>query len=304
MFKIRLSQLLLTLALFSLLLAAPLWATEEYAESTGRDCAVCHIDPSGGGELTASGHAYESFLHGPDAAEPAAGFSLFKLIIGYLHVLFGTFWFGTILYVHLVLRPAYASRGLPRSEVKLGLASMVIMGVTGAILTFYRVPSLEVLTGTRFGILLSIKIGLYLLMVSTGLFAVFFIGPRMRKKKAALAAKTEGDLTLTELAQCDGQEGRPAYIAFRGAIYDVGQSRLWKNGNHLNRHPAGVDLTEVLSQAPHGEDKVMAMPRVGTLLADKEPGLTPPQKIFYFMAYTNLVLVLLIVLVLALWKWL
>ena len=304
MFNSLHGKLLLILSLFSLLLAAPLWATDEYAESTGRDCAVCHIDPSGGGELTTAGHAYASFLQGTDTAEPGADFSLFKLIVGYLHVLFGIFWFGTILYIHLVLKPAYASRGLPRSEVKLGLASMVIMGVTGAILTFYRVPSLEVLTDTRFGILLSIKIGLYLLMVSTGLFAVFFVGPRMRRKKAALTAKQEGDLTPSELAQCDGQEGRPAYIAFRGAIYDVGQSRLWKNGNHLNRHPAGVDLTDVLSQAPHGEDKVMAMPRVGTLLADKELGLTPPQKVFYFMAYTNLGLVLLIVLVLALWKWL
>jgi len=304
MFNSRPGTLLLILSLLSLLLAAPLWATEDYAESTDRDCAVCHVDPSGGGDLTTAGHTYASFLQRTDTAGPDAGFSLFKLIIGYLHVLFGIFWFGTILYIHLILKPAYASRGLPRSEVKLGLASMVIMGVTGTILTFYRVPSLEVLTDTRFGILLSIKIGLYLLMVSTGLFAVFFIGPRMRRKKAALTAKQEGDLTPSELAQCDGQEGRPAYIAFRGAIYDVGQSRLWKNGNHLNRHPAGVDLTEVLSQAPHGEDKVMAMPRVGSLLADKEPGLTPPQKVFYFMAYTNLGLVLLIVLVLALWKWL
>ena len=304
MFNSSSCKLLLILSFFILLLAAPLWATDEYAESTDRDCIVCHIDPSGGGELTPAGDAYASFLQGTDAVDAGAGFSLFKLVIGYLHVLFGVFWFGTILYVHLVLRPAYASRGLPRSEVKLGLASMVIMGVTGAILTFYRVPSLDVLTDTRFGLLLSIKICLYLMMVSTGLFAVFFIGPRMRKKKAAFSAKKEGDLTLSELGQCDGQEGRPAYIAFRGAIYDVSQSRLWKNGNHLNRHPAGVDLTEILSQAPHGEDKVMAMPRVGSLLADKEPGLTPPQKIFYFMAYTNLVFVLLIILVLALWKWL
>ena len=114
----------------------------------------------------------------------------------------------------------------------------------------------------------------------------------------------EGDLSLAELGQYDGQEERPAYIAFRGAIYDVSDSKLWKNGNHMGRHPSGVDLTEVLSQAPHGDDKVMAMPRVGNLLEEKEPILTPPQKLFYFMAYTNLGLVLLIVLVLALWKWL
>ena len=304
MHSIRLPRLLMVLLILSLFFVTPLCATEEYAESTGRDCAACHIDTAGGGELTAAGQGYETFLIEPGSVDKAESFSLLRLLVGYLHILFGIFWFGTILYIHLILKPAYASRGLPRSEVKLGLASMVIMAITGAILTAYRVPSLEFLITTRFGILLLIKIGLFLLMVSTGLFAVFLIGPRMRRKRAEISAKQEGDLTLAELSQCDGQEGRPAFIAFRGAIYDVSQSRLWKNGNHLNRHPAGNDLTEVLSQAPHGEDKVMTMPRVGTLLKEKEPGLTPPQKVFYFMAYANLGLVLLIALVLALWKWL
>jgi predicted heme/steroid binding protein len=300
----RLTRLLVVISIVCLLFTAPIYATEEYSESTGRDCAACHVDPAGGGELSEAGQGYEAFLIVSDSAAEGGGFSLFKLLVGYLHILFGIFWFGTILYIHLVLKPTYASRGLPRSEVKLGLASMVIMAVTGAILTAYRVPSLEFLTTTRFGILLSIKIGLFLLMVSTGLFAVFVIGPRMRSKKAALSVKKEGDLSLAELGQYDGQEGRPAYIAFRGTIYDVSESRLWKNGNHMGRHPSGVDLTEVLSQAPHGDDKVMAMPRVGNLLEEKEPTLSPPQKLFYFMAYANLVLVLLIVLVLALWKWL
>ena len=304
MLSCRLTRLLIVVSIVSLFSAAPLYATEEYSESTGRDCAACHIDPAGGGELTEAGQGYETFLMVPDSAAEDDGFSLFKLLVGYLHILFGIFWFGTILYVHLVLKPAYASRGLPRSEVKLGLASMVVMAVTGAILTAYRVPSLELLVTTRFGILLSIKIGLFLLMVSTGLFAVFVIGPRMRKKKAEFSVKKEGDLSLAELGQYDGQEGRPAYIAFRGTIYDVSESKLWKNGNHMGRHPSGIDLTEVLSQAPHGDDKVMAMSRVGNLLEQEEPSLTPPQKLFYFMAYTNLGLVLLIVLVLALWKWL
>ena len=304
MINTRLTKLLIIISIISLFIAAPLCATEEYSESTGRDCTACHIDPAGGGELTEAGQGYETFLMEPGPTAESDGFSLFKLLVGYLHILFGIFWFGTILYVHLVLKPAYASRGLPRSEVKLGLASMVVMAVTGAILTAYRVPSLEFLTTTRFGILLSIKIGLFMLMVNTGLFAVFVIGPRMRRKKAELSVKKEGDLSLAELGQYDGQEGRPAYIAFRGTIYDISESRLWKNGNHMGRHPSGVDLTEILSQAPHGDDKVMAMPRVGNLLEEKESTLSPPQKVFYFMAYTNLVLVLLIVLVLALWKWL
>lgn len=45
-----------------------------------------------------------------------------RLLIGSLHTLFGVFWFGTILYVDLILKLGYASRGLPRGEVKLGLS--------------------------------------------------------------------------------------------------------------------------------------------------------------------------------------
>ena len=32
-----------------------LLATEEYAEKTGKECASCHVDPSGGYELTEEG---------------------------------------------------------------------------------------------------------------------------------------------------------------------------------------------------------------------------------------------------------
>ena len=30
-------------------------ATEEYATKTGQSCDACHVDPAGGGELTAQG---------------------------------------------------------------------------------------------------------------------------------------------------------------------------------------------------------------------------------------------------------
>jgi len=58
----------------------------------------------------------------------------------------------------------YAIRGLPKGEVRIGRASMVVMVVTGLILIYYRVPSLDVLTHTRFGILLLVKLGLFLLL--------------------------------------------------------------------------------------------------------------------------------------------
>ena len=302
-------KILLFLLLFSFVLVGNLSATEEYATTTGQDCAVCHLDPSGGGELTTAGGGFALSLATAGStvaavAQKSSASRWLQLLVGYLHILFGFFWFGTILYVHLILKPGYASRGLPRGEVKLGLLSMVIMAVTGAILFAYRVPSLELLVSTRFGILLSIKIGLFLLMVCTAMFAVFFLGPRLRSKQAAVTATESGNLSLAELAGYDGKEGRPAYFAYRGEIYDASNSRLWKDGTHMGRHQAGCDLTEMLSQAPHDEKKVFGLPKVGQLRSAEAPDMTPPQKLFYAMAYMNLGIVLLIIFVLACWKWL
>lgn len=298
-----------TLLLVICLWGGQLYATEEYAELTARDCAACHLDPAGGGELTSAGEGYAAFIAAEDSTTVATaqGFSFDKglrLLVGYLHILFGFFWFGTILYVHLILKPGYASRGLPRGEVKLGLASMVIMGVTGAILFVYRVPDPTILFETKFGILLLLKIILYLIMVCSALFAVFILGPKLRSKRATVAQAEIDELTLEALLQFDGKDGRAAYFAYGGEVFDATNSPLWKNGSHMGRHQAGGDLTDVLSQAPHGEKQVMALPKVGKMAPAETNRMTPPQKLFYAMAYMNLGFVLLIILILTFWKWL
>lgn len=312
MIKIGLKNLRFTAflvgAVILLLSASNLFATEELAEDTDRECVFCHLDPSGGGELTTAGEGYAIFLGGEEPTtetdvEKSGAPGFFRFIVGYLHILFGFFWFGTILYVHLILKPAYASRGLPRGEVKLGLFSIVVMGVTGAILFSYRVPDPSILLTTRFGILLLVKIALYLIMVCSALFAVFFLGPRLRRKRVKEGTTDGGAMTLEQLTQFDGKEGRKAYFAYQGEIFDATDSPLWKNGTHMGRHQAGCDLTEVLSQAPHGEDKIMEMKKVGALTVEGAQGMSPPQKIFYTMAYMNLGFVLLIILILACWRW-
>ncbi|HER63154.1 MAG TPA: cytochrome b5, partial [Desulfobacteraceae bacterium] len=40
------------------------------------------------------------------------------------------------------------------------------------------------------------------------------------------------------LAEFDGRDGRPTYIARDGAVYDVSESKLWRNGEHMKRHQA------------------------------------------------------------------
>lgn len=72
-----------------------------------------------------------------------------------------------------------------------------------------------------------------------------------------------------ELKEYDGKDGRPAYIAYKGNIYDVTDSKLWKNGSHINRHFAGEDLTDQMSVAPHGDDFMSRYEIVGTLEAEE-----------------------------------
>ncbi len=74
------------------------------------------------------------------------------------------------------------------------------------------------------------------------------------------------EFTRKQLSRFDGKEGRPAYIAYRGKLYDVTESFLWMRGGHQALHQAGEDLTEVLDTAPHGEDLLERVPVIGKLI--------------------------------------
>jgi predicted heme/steroid binding protein/uncharacterized membrane protein len=289
-----------------LLFAAPsAIASVEYARQTGKACEVCHVDPSGGGALTVEGEAFRDDLRVKGLYKPlTTAQHVIRLIVGYLHTMTAIIWFGAILYVHILLKPAYAARGLPRGELMVGWSSIIIMAVTGTMLTIARVPSVHVLYTTRFGVLLLVKITLFLVMASTAAVTTFVIGPKLRKKRALALTEGKQDLTPGELAQFDGKDGRPAYVAYGGSIYDVTGGKFWKDGSHMKKHPAGMDLTDALRQAPHGEEKIKAMPLVGKLVVRAGKPVRPThQKVFYFFAYMNLALVFLIVFVISLWRW-
>lgn len=82
-------------------------------------------------------------------------------------------------------------------------------------------------------------------------------------------AGASGELTMTqeELARFDGLEGRRAYIAVDGVIYDVTDIPQWKDGLHQGRYQAGRDYSEeIRSQAPHGTGMLSRATRVGRLI--------------------------------------
>ncbi|MFK7797563.1 MAG: cytochrome b5 domain-containing protein [Aureispira sp.] len=70
--------------------------------------------------------------------------------------------------------------------------------------------------------------------------------------------------TRSQLALHNGQDKATIYVAFQGQVYDVTQSRLWRNGKHY-QHWAGQDLTAELAEAPHNEQVFERFDCVGEL---------------------------------------
>ncbi len=72
--------------------------------------------------------------------------------------------------------------------------------------------------------------------------------------------------TTGQLALRNGQDKPEIWVAYKGLIYDVTESRLWRKGQHYE-HWAGQDLSEELSEAPHNASVFKRVKAVGVLKA-------------------------------------
>jgi predicted heme/steroid binding protein len=72
---------------------------------------------------------------------------------------------------------------------------------------------------------------------------------------------------LEELKKYDGRNRRPAYIAYKGKVYDVTESFLWVGGDHQGQHKAGKDITNEMKYAPHGEEMLERVKMIGVLVS-------------------------------------
>jgi len=295
------------LALFFTVTAPPtVSATPEYSARSGQSCKTCHRGEGSGGPLSETGLEFAASGY---VWPPTGGYRVLgplrksvRFVVGYLHILAAFLWFGTILYVHILLRPAYASKGLPKGEVRLGLASMVTVGATGVLLMMSRIKGFSVLVTSPWGLTLLLKIFLYLVMVGSGMFVVRVIGPRLGRSAPRATFPQNGVFGPESLAPFDGQEGRPAYVAFQGKVFDVTDLKLWKGGVHM-KHRAGSDMSEAIRKAPHGEEKLDAVKTVGSFDPSLPAEKTLEQRVFYTIAYMNLGLVFAVLLVIAWWRW-
>jgi predicted heme/steroid binding protein len=73
-------------------------------------------------------------------------------------------------------------------------------------------------------------------------------------------------ITAKELEEYTGKNGKPAYVAHKGKVYDLSQSGLWSDGQHMGMHQAGKDITEELELAPHGEELLERVKLIGLLI--------------------------------------
>lgn len=71
--------------------------------------------------------------------------------------------------------------------------------------------------------------------------------------------------TRSQLALRNGQDKPEIWVCYKGFIYEVTASRLWRNGKHYE-HWAGQDLTDELRDAPH-TDKVFDKFKIVGVLA-------------------------------------
>ena len=70
--------------------------------------------------------------------------------------------------------------------------------------------------------------------------------------------------TISQLALRNGSDKPEIWCAFNGLIYDVSQSKLWRNGKHYE-HWAGQDLTDEMKDAPHTQHVFEKFDIVGRL---------------------------------------
>lgn len=72
-------------------------------------------------------------------------------------------------------------------------------------------------------------------------------------------------LTVEELSKYNGLNKKPAYIGYKGKVYDV--TKVFQNGEHAGVK-AGTDITDILSKGPHQEDIFTNFPVVGNLVKE------------------------------------
>lgn len=72
------------------------------------------------------------------------------------------------------------------------------------------------------------------------------------------------EFTLAQLAQYNGANGNPSYVAISGIVYDVSNFLSWSGGYHFGVS-AGTDATENFSTCHRASNIIGKLPKVGVV---------------------------------------
>jgi putative copper resistance protein D len=123
---------------------------------------------------------------------------IFHLTADALHLIAAAAWVGALVPLALVLRPALGSGvpalGIARSATvrfsTLGVLSVTVLGLTGAINSWVLAGSVRALTATDYGHLLLVKVALFLVMLSVAAINRLRLTPNLLQQGDAASAWT------------------------------------------------------------------------------------------------------------------
>ena len=216
---------------------------------------------------------------------------LVRDLLLWFHLVGVVAWLGAIIFVHVIQTPRVAGRGIPRHYLQLAWPSIGAIAVSGTLLTLNDITSFSQLTDSRWGVLLLVKVFIFLVLVSVAALATFVLSPRLRRQADTA---DDGFTTVHERAKTAGL----VTVSYEGVVYDLSASRIWRTGRHGRRHDAWTDLSGQIAEAPHGPEVLERFP----VLHGAVQQVFPVQRVFVVFAYGNLALVLLVLLVVAFWR--
>ncbi|MFW5986547.1 MAG: cytochrome b5 domain-containing protein [Halanaerobiales bacterium] len=95
------------------------------------------------------------------------------------------------------------------------------------------------------------------------LLAFLLVGILIFSPHTLAAEENRQCFTPDILAEFDGQDDTPGYIALDGRVYDI--SKIWKDGTHAG-HEAGNDITDAFPESPHDDEKLQETPVIGVMV--------------------------------------